>query len=273
MERQTILERIGWRFIRIRGSKYYRNKEKTIEDIIDQLNDRGIYPESSNYQNVDQNNTDLFERVKTYASHLLEKFNDEDVISEYEDVSIIQPKTVNSRNIEIDISEKIKKFKEDINKESLINKLKLSGKVNEHVMIEDLKKFCMYLSCSDGQLSPDEAVYISKLTGQNIDTYSIESEVEELDLYSHKFESTPPKVLENLVENNNAIHKNKMDDLIQTVLKLFETVGNEFINSDGSVEGDEIDDLNTYLTMMSDYVEKNKKTHKDEKIQIKFKKH
>lgn len=273
MERQTILERIGWRFIRIRGSKYYRNKEKTIEDIIDQLNDRGIYPESSNYQNVDQNNTDLFERVKTYASHLLEKFNDEDAISEYEDVSIIQPKTVNSRNIEIDISEKIKKFKEDINKESLINKLKLSGKVNEHVMIEDLKKFCMYLSCSDGQLSPDEAVYISKLTGQNIDTYSIESEVEELDLYSHKFESTPPKVLENLVENNNAIHKNKMDDLIQTVLKLFETVGNEFINSDGSVEGDEIDDLNTYLTMMSDYVEKNKKTHKDEKIQIKFKKH
>lgn len=30
MERQTILERLGWRFIRIRGSEYFRDPEATI---------------------------------------------------------------------------------------------------------------------------------------------------------------------------------------------------------------------------------------------------
>ena len=36
MERQTILERLGWRFIRIRGSEYYRAPEKTMERVISQ---------------------------------------------------------------------------------------------------------------------------------------------------------------------------------------------------------------------------------------------
>jgi len=34
MERQSILERLGWRFIRIRGSEYYRGKEETIARVI-----------------------------------------------------------------------------------------------------------------------------------------------------------------------------------------------------------------------------------------------
>ena len=47
MERQTILERLGWRFIRIRGSEYYRNPEKTMERVITALTDAGIEPEDS----------------------------------------------------------------------------------------------------------------------------------------------------------------------------------------------------------------------------------
>lgn len=45
MERQSILERLGWRFIRIRGSEYYRNPEKTIKRVISELNAYEIYPE------------------------------------------------------------------------------------------------------------------------------------------------------------------------------------------------------------------------------------
>lgn len=33
MERQTILERLGWRFIRIRGSEYYRDAEQTMQRV------------------------------------------------------------------------------------------------------------------------------------------------------------------------------------------------------------------------------------------------
>ena len=45
MERQSILERCGWEFIRIRGSKYFRNPESTMKDVINELNKKGIFPE------------------------------------------------------------------------------------------------------------------------------------------------------------------------------------------------------------------------------------
>lgn len=45
MERQTILERLGWRFIRIRGSEYYSNPEKTMERVIAELTNYGIEPQ------------------------------------------------------------------------------------------------------------------------------------------------------------------------------------------------------------------------------------
>jgi very-short-patch-repair endonuclease len=44
MNRQAILERVGWRFIRIRGSKYYSNKSKTISELFEDLEKNEIYP-------------------------------------------------------------------------------------------------------------------------------------------------------------------------------------------------------------------------------------
>ena len=44
MERQTILERLGWRFIRIRGSEYYRDPEKTMERVVTALEEMGLRP-------------------------------------------------------------------------------------------------------------------------------------------------------------------------------------------------------------------------------------
>lgn len=45
MERQTILERLGWRFIRVRGSEYYSNPEETIKKIIRELSEFDIKTE------------------------------------------------------------------------------------------------------------------------------------------------------------------------------------------------------------------------------------
>ena len=77
MERQTILERLGWTFIRIRGSEYYRDSEKTMKRVIDELSDYGIEPESINDIVPEGRNTELLNRVKRRASIILSEFDDE----------------------------------------------------------------------------------------------------------------------------------------------------------------------------------------------------
>lgn len=42
IQRQMVLERLGWTFIRIRGSEYFRHKEATIKRVISELDNKGI---------------------------------------------------------------------------------------------------------------------------------------------------------------------------------------------------------------------------------------
>lgn len=70
MERQTILERIGWRFIRIRGSEYYRDKEKTINRVINELKNNGIEPEQT-FSTVEIDfYTETIENIKIRAEQI-----------------------------------------------------------------------------------------------------------------------------------------------------------------------------------------------------------
>lgn len=72
MERQTILERLGWRFIRIRGSEYYRNPEKTMERVVKALTDAGIEPEEGEaIHKSSGRDTELLKRVKQRAYTIL----------------------------------------------------------------------------------------------------------------------------------------------------------------------------------------------------------
>ncbi|WP_068268049.1 AAA domain-containing protein [Caviibacter abscessus] len=74
MERQTLLERLGWTFIRIRGSEYYRNKELTLKRVREALSGYGINPEllSSNEKIETQ---ELKNRVIFSASQILRKIS------------------------------------------------------------------------------------------------------------------------------------------------------------------------------------------------------
>ena len=86
MERQTILERLGWRFIRIRGSEYFRNPEDTMQRVIWQLNAMEISPEQKNisadeFQNTDRDmqtmhESELLQRVKVSAYQLMSNQED-----------------------------------------------------------------------------------------------------------------------------------------------------------------------------------------------------
>lgn len=61
LERQTVLERLGWRFIRIRGSRYYANKKAALDDVFAQLDDLGIEPRE--IEVTDEKRLELLDRV------------------------------------------------------------------------------------------------------------------------------------------------------------------------------------------------------------------
>lgn len=48
--RQEVLERAGWTFWRIRGSKYYRDPDRAMQSLWDLLDEMGIQPEKYSYQ-------------------------------------------------------------------------------------------------------------------------------------------------------------------------------------------------------------------------------
>ena len=45
MERQAILERLGWTFVRIRGSLFFRDEDRALEPVFSRLQELGITPE------------------------------------------------------------------------------------------------------------------------------------------------------------------------------------------------------------------------------------
>lgn len=74
MERQAILERIGWRFIRVRGSEYFSNCTKTIERVVKELEEFGIYPEQQANSPMTAP-VELYDRVRNQASKFISEWN------------------------------------------------------------------------------------------------------------------------------------------------------------------------------------------------------
>lgn len=71
MERQTVLERNGWHFIRLRGSEYFRHKEVALERVVRDLKALGIEPETeSDVASGTLAATPLLERVKANYERL-----------------------------------------------------------------------------------------------------------------------------------------------------------------------------------------------------------
>ena len=86
MERQTILERIKWRFIRIRGSEYYRDPDNTMERVKRDLATFGIFPEKVTDEQTNYPTSDLLERVKIRAAQILDKWHIEN-----EELGVVVP--------------------------------------------------------------------------------------------------------------------------------------------------------------------------------------
>lgn len=65
LERQAILERLGWKFVRIRGSQFFRNPEAAMKVVFTRLEQLGIQPEGSEAapRHADGPSTTLIQRA------------------------------------------------------------------------------------------------------------------------------------------------------------------------------------------------------------------
>ncbi|MCL1914899.1 MAG: AAA family ATPase [Eubacteriaceae bacterium] len=75
IERQIVLERMGWRFIRIRGSEYYKAPKTTIRRVERELNDFGVYPEAGYLEASEAG--ELRARVVARARQIIEVWRQE----------------------------------------------------------------------------------------------------------------------------------------------------------------------------------------------------
>lgn len=67
LSRQAMLERLGWRFVRIRGSEYFGDAEATMTKVRARLDALGVHPSASDAQEQPET-SDLLERVRARAA-------------------------------------------------------------------------------------------------------------------------------------------------------------------------------------------------------------
>jgi very-short-patch-repair endonuclease len=77
IKRQAILERLGWRFIRIRGSAYYRDPEKSMEEVYNVLEKNNIKPNFTKETNDDSNKHFLLDKLKRRANEIRNGWDDD----------------------------------------------------------------------------------------------------------------------------------------------------------------------------------------------------
>ncbi len=104
LKRQAILERLGWRFIRIRGSAFYRNPDKTMDWVYSELESYNIKPgfsvEAKDFEERANIDSELVDKIKVRAMELRMQWNgktevdDEDIMEisvDYDEESNVGP--------------------------------------------------------------------------------------------------------------------------------------------------------------------------------------
>jgi very-short-patch-repair endonuclease len=77
MARQAILERLGWRFMRIRGSQFFRNPEQAMKPIFARLETLGIPPQGMSTKSTHvQDGNELKGRIIRRANELRQQWED-----------------------------------------------------------------------------------------------------------------------------------------------------------------------------------------------------
>ena len=70
MTRQAILERLGWKFVRIRGSLFFRDEDRALSPVFRRLEELSIFPELKRTEPQAQSVDQIVESVKRRAQEL-----------------------------------------------------------------------------------------------------------------------------------------------------------------------------------------------------------
>jgi very-short-patch-repair endonuclease len=136
MERQTILERMGWSFIRIRGSEYYRNPSATMDRIIQELNSYEIWPENI-AEPVFVEKSKLLSQVKIRSAQIQEEWHnttssEDDELPEAINYSSTTTKPIIIGNKPLHPRENIASAKKlDVYEQTTIYQIKPAGQVQQ----------------------------------------------------------------------------------------------------------------------------------------------
>ena len=75
MEKQSVLERMGWKFIHIRSSEYFNNPKETIKRVIVELIALGFVKAVQNNTNAQDNV--LLQKIQNRAQHIVQEWEKE----------------------------------------------------------------------------------------------------------------------------------------------------------------------------------------------------
>lgn len=79
LQRQAVLERLGWRFIRIRGTRFFRDPDTVMDEVFERLGRLGIHPSAAPEVAAPAPASELRERVVRRAQELLREWSGEDM--------------------------------------------------------------------------------------------------------------------------------------------------------------------------------------------------
>jgi len=80
LERQAILERLGWVFVRIRGSVFFRDPDTAMAPVFAKLDNLGVEPLGTEPQPDTYNSEPLVDRVRRRAEALRAEWREEKVM-------------------------------------------------------------------------------------------------------------------------------------------------------------------------------------------------
>ena len=120
-------------------------------------------------------------------------------------------------------------------------------------------QFLMYLSASDGNIDWSETSFFGDYFDlDGLTPEFINQHIRENNIYSTDFESKVPVSLQIIVAIDNFLYENDIGDndnhLPNLLVSIFEDLGREFLECDGSISGNEESDLDIYLSMLKDFV-------------------
>lgn len=78
LERQAILERLGWVFVRIRGSVFFRNPDTAMASVFSRLNLLGIEPSSANEDDKPNTGQPLIDKIRRAAEKIRQNWNNDE---------------------------------------------------------------------------------------------------------------------------------------------------------------------------------------------------